>query len=144
MMKKDRQGRLKSIAAGEHSPPLAAQDIESRLAELAKLAPGWLDGKGLALNPNGLQTLGRDFDNWFDPTLPLPYLYPTAEGGVQAEWSFNQWEVSLEIDLLQRRAQYQALFLPDQRTEESEFNLADQAEWVRLSQALSAMSALQA
>ncbi len=76
--------------------------------------------------------------------LPLPYLYPTVEGGVQAEWSINQWEISLEIDLLQRRAQYQALFVPEQRAEESEFNLADQAEWVRLSQALSAISGLQA
>lgn len=116
----------------------------TRLEELAELNPGWLDGKGLALDRKGLQALTRDFDNYFDPALPLPYLYPTAEGGVQAEWSINQWEISLEIDLLQRRAQYQAVFVPDQRTQESEFNLADQAEWVRLSQDLRALLALQA
>ncbi len=36
--------------------------VGSRLEELAELKPGWLDGKGLALNPKGLQTLVRDFD----------------------------------------------------------------------------------
>lgn len=114
----------------------------TRLEELAELKSGWLDGKGLALDLNGLQALIRDFDNYFDPALPLPYLYPTAEGGVQAEWAINRWEISLEIDLLQRRAEYQAVFVPDQRTQESEFNLADHAEWVRLSQDLRALLAL--
>ena len=140
--------RLVGARFDQHSLPLEILKdfsvFEEILLKLAELKPGWLDGKGLALNPDGLQALVRDFDNWFDPTLPLPYLYPTAEGGVQVEWSINQWEISLEIDLLQRRAQYQALFVPDQRTQESEFNLADQAEWVRLNQALSAISAVPA
>lgn len=144
VVKKDRQDRFKSIEAVEHITPLDPLDVDSRLDELAELPPGWLDGKGLALDKDGLQALARDFDNWFDPVLPLPYLYPTAEGGVQAEWSVNQWEISLEIDLRQYRAQYQALFLPEQRTEETGFDLAEQAEWVRLNQTLGAILALPA
>jgi hypothetical protein len=144
VVKKDRQDHFKSLETVEHMTQLDPLDVESRLEELAELNPGWLDGKGLALDRNSLQMLARDFENCFDPTLPLPYLYPTAEGGVQAEWSINQWEISLEIDLRQRSAQYQALFLPDQHTEEALFNLADQADWLLLSSALGAILAQQA
>ena len=143
-MKKDRQDRFKAIEAVEHITQLDPLDVGSRLEELAELSPGWLDGKGLVLNPAGLQALTHDFDNWFDPALPLPYLYPTAEGGIQAEWSINQWEISLEIELPQRRAQYQAVLMPDQRTEESAFDLASQADWTRLNQTLGAILALPA
>lgn len=139
-MKNDRQDRFKSIEAVEHITQLDPLAVGSRLEELAELSPGWLDGKGLALNPVGLQALTHDFDNWFDPALPLPYLYPTAEGGIQAEWSINQWEISLEIELPQLRAQYQAVFMPDQRTEESAFDLANQAEWARLNQTFGVLS----
>ena len=29
-------------------------------------------------------------------------MYPTPEGGIQAEWTFNSTEISLEIDLDQK------------------------------------------
>lgn len=64
---------------------LVRQSIEDRLAELATLQPGWLDGEGEAIMPT---TLARAL-HLFRDLKPRPYLYPTPDGSVQAEWSFS-------------------------------------------------------
>lgn len=79
-----------------------------RLDELAALKPGWLNGKGLSLDKKSLTLLANLFNEYFSPELPLPYLYPTAEGGVQAEWTLNSWEVSLDVELPSLEATFHA------------------------------------
>jgi hypothetical protein len=107
-----------------------------RLEELAALNDGWLDGKGRAPAKERLEWLANSFDNWFNPSLPLPWLYPTAEGGVQAEWSLNDWEVSLEIDLETQQRAYHALNLNDGACIESTLPLTIAAGWSRLNEPL--------
>lgn len=115
-------------------------NIKNRLEELAELQNGWLDGKGIAPNPENLRWLSKEFDTKFNPSLPLPYLYPTAEGGIQAEWSLkNDWEISLEIELDSRQAQWQAFNLITQQCEECEWNLGSSDSWQALNQALQAL-----
>lgn len=73
-------------------------DIDRRLAALGELGPGWLDGSGAAIpRPTlvRLATLLRDAEG---QGLPRPYLYPTPEGQIQAEWSFVGAEVSARFD----------------------------------------------
>jgi hypothetical protein len=137
VIKRDRADRPRSFESIEHISPLDPLDVETRLEELAALPPGWLDGNGEPLDAAALSALGRDFDAHFDPELPLPYLYPTAEGGIQAEWTLGDWEVSLDIDLAGGAAHYQAVHLPTDRALDEALELAQGPEaWARLNAAL--------
>lgn len=140
VVKRDRQDRLKSIESVEHISPLDPLDVAARLEELAELNDGWLDGKGRAPDPSRLAWLATSFDALYDSALPLPYLYPTAEGGIQAEWTLRGWEISLEIDLLQMTADYQALNLVSNDCRETRLNLSAPEGWQELNAALKALS----
>jgi hypothetical protein len=136
IVRKDRENHLKSFESIEHVTPLDPLDTALRLEDMAKLHDGWLDGKGRAAAKDKLDWLAGAFDSSFDTDLPLPYLYPTAEGGVQAEWSMNDWEVSLEIDLDEQQGQYQALNLVDRTCTEFSLSLGSREAWGKLNEAL--------
>jgi hypothetical protein len=114
-------------------------DIETRLEELAKLRDGWLDGQGRAPERAALLRLAHAFDEHYAPDLPLPYLYPTADGGVQAEWTLGAWDVSLEITLPAMKAHYQALHLKTGESRELDLTLDDDADWTTLNASLKAV-----
>jgi hypothetical protein len=136
VLRKDRDNHLKGFESIEHVTLLDPLDINLRLDELAKLGEGWLDGKGHAATRDQLNWLADAFQLNFDTELSLPYLYPTAEGGVQAEWSLGDWEVSLEVDLNTRKAAYQALNLKDKSCTEATLTLDEQADWGRINSAI--------
>lgn len=131
--------KLKEIESIEYINQLDPLDIEMRLDELAKLQSGWLNGKGFALDGAALSLLAESFEEFFDPELPLPYLYPTAEGGVQAEWTIDNWEVSLEIQLPTLQAELHALNLVTSAEKEFSGSLIADAEhsgWAELNKNL--------
>lgn len=136
ILRKDRDNHLKSFESIEHVTPLDPLDVALRIEELAKLTDGWLDGKGRAPDKHQLDWLADAFDVYFDADLPLPFLYPTAEGGVQAEWSLNECAVSLEIDLKSQQGEYQALNLRESGCTESTVALRDSDGWSQLNDAL--------
>ena len=136
MVKKDRQDRLKEIESVEHISPLDPLDVTLRLEALAALRDGWLDGKGLAPNHTGMDWLATTFEDNFDTSLVLPYLYPTPEGGIQAEWSLGAWEISLEINLVTHKAEYQAANIQSDAVTELELNLDLNETWQKLNQEL--------
>lgn len=108
------------------------------------LNDGWLDGKGKTPEREKLLWLGSAFDLNFGADLPLPYQYPTAEGGVQAEWSLGVWEVSLEINLDDRTGEYQALNLSDRQCHEHVLALDTPDAWKTLNAALKSIGGAQA
>jgi hypothetical protein len=120
------------------------RNLTLRLSALAELKAGWLDGKGQVPDPKLAQWLAQAFEDNFDASLPLPHLYPTAEGGIQAEWSLGDWEVSLEIDLSTRVGDYQALNLVTQNQKDEALVLSDRIGWQRLNNALQQMDGAQA
>jgi hypothetical protein len=129
--------KLESFDSIEHISILDALDVAARLEELSALKDGWLDGKGKALDNIGLAWLTSSFDFLYDNRLPLPHLYPTAEGGIQAEWSFNSWEISLEIDLINKTGEYQELNVATNKSDETKLNLAENEGWTDLNSRLS-------
>lgn len=133
---RDRSDRLKGFESIEHVTPLDPLDVTLRLEQISAIRDGWLNGTGRAPSKNRLEWLADAFDANFDSDLPLPYLYPTAEGGVQAEWSLNDWAVTLEIDLEKEQGEYQALNLKDQTCTELQISLADSGGWAQLNDAL--------
>ncbi len=74
--------------------------IETQIASLKGLSPGWLDGEGTAYDPAALDWLARLLKGILDGfRLPTPYLYPTPEGLARLEWSTSRWEVIVNVDL---------------------------------------------
>ena len=136
IVRKDRENHLNTFESIEHVTPLDPLDIKLRLDELAKLADGWLDGKGRAAAKEKLEWLTGTFESFFDTDLPLPYLYPTAEGGIQAEWTLNEWEVSLEIDLDRQQGEFQALNIKNDTCTDLMIPLGSREGWSQLNQAL--------
>ncbi len=104
-------------------------DVRARLTELKALRTGWLDGVGVAPHPEGLDWLAGAFDRHWMSDLPRPCLYPTAEGGVRAEWSLPPHELSLDIDLSARTGAWHALNLHDDADESRALDLSAASEW---------------
>ena len=121
------------VVGERFSGPAVPREV---LKSLATLQDGWLDGQGRAPAKDKLQWLADAFGANFDTALPLPYLYPTVEGGIQAEWDIRDWSVTLEIDLDAQRGEYRALNLSDQACTDVQLSLADSGGWSQLNQAL--------
>lgn len=134
--KKDRQYHLKGFESIEHVTPFDPLDVTFRLEELAALKDGWLEGKGKAPAPDKMRELAALFEANFDAALPLPYLYPTAEGGIQAEWSLGDWEVTLGVNLDTKTGEYQALNIANRQTYEHTLKLETTEGWRSLNEAL--------
>jgi len=112
-------------------------EMRATLAELGALARGWLDGGGEALPPFGVAWLSDVLAAAMDEhRMPRPYLYPTEEGGVQAEWSIGlHLMVSARFDLSARSVFMHSLDLRADAVVEAEHVLdgmedADAAETV--------------
>jgi hypothetical protein len=131
-----RQGRLEALESIEHASPLDSLDVPSRLDELRSLKDGWLDGRGKAPQLEGLDWLARVFEQHFSDDLRLPYLYPTAEGGIQAEWAAGKTEVSLEIDLERRSGEWHQVNLDTASEEARELQLSKSEAWTWLNDRL--------
>lgn len=124
----NRFNRLQSIEAVEHVSLLDPNDIASRLDEFRSLKSGWLNGRGVAPAPEGLDWLTRTFEGHYPDHLPLPYLYPTAEGGVRAEWSVPPYEISLEVSIEDRHGQWHALNLQTDQEVLKDLDLEDRSD----------------
>ncbi len=105
----DRRSKLVELESVEHISLLDPMDVASRLDEFRTLKNGWFEGKGVAPKSEHLDWLADQFESNYPDNLASPYLYPTAEGGVQAEWSLGTWETTLEIDLLSKKAYWHAM-----------------------------------
>ncbi len=125
----DRQGKLKSIETIEQIELLPPNDVLTRLDELRELLPGWLDGKGKALPADGLDWLGRCFEDLYPEGLESPCFFPTPEGGVQAEWSLGDNEISLEIDFATRLGEWHILNVVTDGETQRQLRLDDAATW---------------
>jgi hypothetical protein len=104
-------------------------NVAVRIDELRLLKNGWLNGEGIAPTHDGLNWLVGALDRHFPDELPLPHLYPTAEGGVRAEWTARPHELSLNIDLTARTGEWHLLNLEDDAEQTRKLNLADAKDW---------------
>ncbi|HTU92122.1 MAG TPA: hypothetical protein VMF69_18715 [Gemmataceae bacterium] len=130
----NRANRLQGIESVEHISILDPLDIAARIDEFKLLKAGWLDGKGVAPDHDGLDWLSEAFDRRYPDDLSLPYLFPTPEGCVLAEWSLHPWSPSLEIDLAKKRGDWHVLNLDTDEEETKELDLTNDGDWKWLTQ----------
>lgn len=124
-----RQGALERIESIEHVSLLDTLDVASQIDDLRLLQDGWLEGGGRSLSPDGLDWLSAIFDGYYPDELALPRIYPTEDGGVQAEWMLGKNDVSLEIDLDKRRGFWHQLDLETDSDLSDELDLSGDDGW---------------
>lgn len=79
---------------------LDPNELRERIDELKALTDGWLDGAGHTLDSVKLQEVADLLTELHEQEeLPIPYLYPTPSGELQAEWTIGSWELSGVFDL---------------------------------------------
>ena len=115
-------------------------DISAQIYDLRKLKDGWLEGQGKAPSKEGLDWLSQAFDKHYSGDLPLPYLYPTEPGGVQAEWSLGRNEITLEIDLAEHSGYFHALHMEDDTEKTRRLDLGSETQWIELKELITNMS----
>ncbi len=128
----DRTERLLRFASIEHASILDPLDICARLEELRLLKDNWLEGQGRAPPPGGIDWLSQTLGQRYPDDLALPRVYPTVEGGIQAEWSIEPNEITLQIDLTSHQGQWYVLNMQTDLEETDAFNLDDSKDWERL------------
>lgn len=124
-----RQERLQGIESIEHISHLDPMDILWRFDEFRTLKNGWLAGEGFAPSGEGLDRLARAFEDHFPEAAPLPFAYPTPEGGVRFEWTIDPYEISLDIDLNTLSGSWHALNLDSDEDEAATVSLATRDGW---------------
>ena len=115
-------------------------DISAQIDDLRQLKDGWLEGQGKAPSKEGLDWLSQAFDKHYSGDLPLPYLYPTEPGGVQAEWSLGRNEITLEIDLAEHAGYFHALQMEDDTEEMLRLDLGSEICWIALKNLITSKS----
>lgn len=110
--------------------------IESQLNNIAKLENGWFDGKGSTFNYDELKLLSDKFKQNFSPDIDSPYLYPTPDNCIRAEWTFKRYEVSLEIEIPSLNAYYHQLNLDTNEDIDAELQLSRTDGWNELNSKL--------
>ncbi len=138
--KYDQQERLTSLVYIEDVNLLDPLDVDYRLAELHGLKDGWLDGEGVAPKPASLNWLAETFSSLYPEELPLPHIYPTVEGGVQAEWTLSSHEASLRIDFSTRAGEWHVLNMDTHSDDTETLDLTCENGWIRLAQKIRVLS----
>ena len=103
--------------------------IPAELDDLQGMTDGWLDGEGRAPAATLLDWLAQSFENHYPDEAEPPYLYPTVEGGVQAEWSVGSHEISLRFHPDDRTGEWHDLALDTDEEETRELDLAEGQDW---------------
>ena len=101
----------------------------AQLNDLRDLQDGWLDCDGKAPPTDGVEWLRDAFECNCPDGLPLPHLYPTESGGVQAEWSLGPNEVTLNVDLETHLGEWHLLNVKSNDVFERSLNCNDDADW---------------
>ena len=115
-------------------------DVPAQLSELREMEDGWLDGEGVAPGHELLDWLSAQFDRCYPDDLPLPHVYPTVEGGVQAEWSISRREISLSVDPATREGTWHVLDMGTDSEEERTLDLTDDRAWTWVAEQIHSLS----
>lgn len=141
VVREENTGAIKSFESISHLTLLDKLDVTTRLAEFEVLEDGWLDGKaGYSFDKNALKTLSEYFEYRYTDKFDLPYLYPTPDKTIRAEWSFHDTEISLEIDTETFLAFYHSISFEINDAIELNIDLNNQSGWDELNAQLLALT----
>lgn len=114
----DRAGQLQRLDEVQAIERLDAGDPSVQLEKLKLLKDGWHDGAGAAPDKALLKRVRGWFNEHLTENMPLPRLFPTPEGGVEAEWLVGRHDVSVEFDPHAKSVEWHALNLETRQLDE--------------------------
>ena len=132
----DHQHRLMHLQKIEDIALLDPLDVPARLGEFRAMTDGWHDGEGMAPQRAGLEWLAIYFDRHYPDDIPLPYTYPTLEGGIEMEWSIGEHTVVLEVDPATRRGTYLGFDNQSDGEDTRILDLGSRESWVWLTRTI--------
>jgi hypothetical protein len=132
--------RVDEVTAIELLDPL---DPRVQLEKLKGLREGWLDGEGLALSVDLLARVENWLEDYLSEDTPLPRLYPTPEGGVEAEWLIGRLDVSIEFDEAARIVEWHAMDLDTGKAEVKTIAFDDTAALAELGRTMARLTVRQ-
>jgi hypothetical protein len=106
--------------------PEAPMRRAERCMELGDLPPGWLDGEGRPPSRELLELVGEWLEQNQRKNGQQPRLYPTPEGGVEAEWRIGRLDLSIEFDPSSDTAEWHVLDLDQGTVDEQRVALQDE------------------
>jgi len=121
--------RIEFIESVDNTEILEDLDVPSRIEIISVLKDGWLNGEGIAPNADLLKWFSNSFELNFSPELPLPNIYPTPDGNIQAEWIIDKMDISLLVNLEDKTSKLNILNLSSEADENHELNLNEISEW---------------
>lgn len=92
----DRDDRLVRFDSVHELTP--ADDDVSEAVRAAEVTAGWLDGEGAQTDPDVSERARSLLAALVEGGAPLPSVFPIPDGGVQAEWSIGNREVSVAVE----------------------------------------------
>lgn len=118
--------RLQHVAIFREGEPHYFPDPKKRLEEFIKYQNGWLDGQGVAFSKEDL----HQTRNWIDGLLrfadiPAPFIYPSPDNSIIAEWSFGFWEISCFFEFSTKSIILQATHTEREEVREEKFRFDD-------------------
>ena len=119
--------------------------VKERLQKLKLLKDGWYDGvQGSQLPEEGVDWLIRSWYHFYPllHSVRPPYLFPTIEGNIQAEWAFGSSEILLTVDIKNYRGRWHSMDMKtqsDENDEEHDLDLSQLEAWDWIFQRISGL-----
>ena len=129
----DRPRKIEKVA---HIDQLDPNNVPARLEEFTTLKEGWLDGAGSVPGAAGIEWLIEAWQANYPDDLPLPFAYPTEEGGVRFEWTIGKWEVSADMNLPDRTVELFGSKMGEELDVDITLNLAEAGGWAGLAESI--------
>lgn len=139
----DRSQQLQRVDEVTVIELLDPMDPRVQLEKLKVLRDGWLDGDGSPLSLDLLAWVGTWFDEHLNEDTPLPCLYPTPEGGVEAEWLIGRLDISIEFDEAAGVVEWHAMDLDTGKADEKTINFDDTEALAELGRLMARVTARQ-
>lgn len=105
-------------------------DVPSRLYELRSMTDGWLlDEYSIAPSHEGLDWFSNEFARLYPTDLPLPYIFPTPQGGIEAEWDIADKHAAFAIDIDAHQGRWLQWDINTDYHDSEDLNLDIEADW---------------
>ena len=106
-------------------------DVPSRLNELRSMRDGWLtDEPSIAPSHEGLDWFSNAFTRIYPPDLPLPYIFPTPQGGIEAEWDIANKHAAFAVDIDAHWGKWLQWDINTDYLGSKDLNLNSEADWL--------------
>ena len=118
----------------EHVDLLDNNDVEVRLEYISSLNEGWYYGEGSSFERKLLDQFLNKYTDFYREDLLTPNTYPTVDGEVQLEWSNDNCDISLTVDIASLTGDLHILYFENDAEKTEELNLNDKEGWEKLNE----------